>query len=358
VTSSRPPPPPPRRRIVTPAWTKIAPPAAPDPPPRKDRRRRKSTTETRTERPPLPSADGVFITQPGALLAFLGEFGFEVPPPADVVPADNAELDADEASEEPEEIAVDADEASDETEATARSPHEVAALCRQHLAFADGVASEVHARMGDRVLLGILKSAARTGLWHAARRFDPARNVPFEAFAKRRVAGAIIDALRVEHLVPRLRGTRSAALVALLSGCSYASKPEAFATAEDIAWIVSWRAVSGVEAIPIAGLVSLSGAVDRDCVAADDALDRAKVDATLLVAIASLKPRERALVDGVYFRGLTIAESTDVSRSHGSRILAEALGRLKRAMLRAGYRERFASDAIPATEPRAGADED
>jgi len=258
------------------------------------------------------------------------------------VPADN-ELDV-------EDHELDVDEA-DEPEASdlpvVRSPHEVAAICRQYLAFADGIARDVHARMGDRVMIGALISAARTGLWHAARRFDATRNIPFETFSKRRVAGAILDALRAEHIVPRVRKTRSAGLLALLNGCSYVSKPEAFETAEDIAWVVSWRAASGVEAPPVADVVSLSGAIDRDCAAADDALERAELHAVLRGAMASLEPRERALVDGVYFRGLTIADATDMSTSWGVRIHAEGLNRLRRAMLRAGYRERFATDALP-----------
>ncbi|MFI5246843.1 MAG: sigma-70 family RNA polymerase sigma factor, partial [Gemmatimonadales bacterium] len=200
---------------------------------------------------------------------------------------------------------------------------------------------------GERVTADIVVSAARTGLWHAARRFDPARNVSFEAVAKRRVAGAIIDALRTERVAARPRLTRSPGLVAMLAACSYAPKPEEFHGAEDIAWLASWRAVSGVEALPVAGAVSLSGVIDRDRATPHEALEQAELLAALLTAIAELEPREQALVDGVYFRGLTLEEAIDVSRSYGSRILGDALVRLKRAMLRAGYRERFAADALP-----------
>ena len=331
---------PPQRRIVTPAWTKNAgTPAlaeAPEPRPRKAQRRAKSEAATRAELPPLPGGDGFFITRPDVLLAFLGEtVAFELPSPADLPTPDEDEPELDE---------------PDAREATAlplRSPEEVTALCHQHLGFADGLALEVHARMGERATADLVVSAARLGLWHAAQRFDPSRRVSFEVFAKRRITGAILDELRAERLVPPRRGSRSPGLVAMLAGCSYESKPEELYGADDIAWLSSWGAESGVRAIAVAGAVSLSGAINGDQERADEALERAELLHALSAAVAELEAREQVLVDGVYFRGLTLERAIDVTRAHGSRVLSEALVRLKRAMLRAGYRERFAKDALP-----------
>jgi hypothetical protein len=136
----------------------------------------------------------------------------------------------------------------------------------------------------------------------------------------------------------------------MLAACSYASKPEEFHAEEDIAWLASWRAVSGTGALPVRGEVSLSGVVELDGVPADDAIERAELLAALSGAIAELEPRERALIERTYFLGQTIAEAIDVTRSWGARLRGAVLVRLRRAMLRAGYRDRFAVEALPTFE--------
>jgi len=269
------------------------------------------------------------------------EFDVPSPAPGDVPIATNPDQETDEPVESD---ATDNDEA---TQLPLGSLREIATLCRRHLAFADGIAFEVHARVGDRVTLDVVVSAARIGLWHAARRYDPTRNVTFEAFAQRRVAGAIVDVLRTERVLPRLRGGRTPGLAAMLAACSYASKPEEFYDAQEIGWLLAWRAETGIGAVPVAGTVSLSGAVEMDRSLADEALEQAELLAILRAAIAELEPRDRALVNGTYFQGLTLAEAGGVTGSWASRLHREVLVRLKRAMLRAGYRERFAAEALP-----------
>lgn len=51
--------------------------------------------------------------------------------------------------------------------------------------------------------LGDVEAAARLGLLDAARRFDQGRGVPFASYAKLRIRGAILDALRDMDWVPR-----------------------------------------------------------------------------------------------------------------------------------------------------------
>lgn len=56
--------------------------------------------------------------------------------------------------------------------------------------------------IGGSIHLDDLIGAAEEGLVEAALRFDPSRGVPFEAFARIRIRGAIVDAVRAHRWVP------------------------------------------------------------------------------------------------------------------------------------------------------------
>jgi RNA polymerase sigma factor for flagellar operon FliA len=71
-------------------------------------------------------------------------------------------------------------------------------------------------------------SAGLLGLVEAADRFDPSRGVPFDAFARRRVLGAVLDFLRAED--PLSRDDRKKRR----SGQSNAAEPE-FVAFDDVA---------------------------------------------------------------------------------------------------------------------------
>src|SRR5437879_5424946 len=79
------------RRVVTPKWMRDAPP----PPPRAATRLAPvPATEPRSAPSPLSFDTGVFVTNPEALLALLGEKTFDIPrtrtPPRPVAPLDLA----------------------------------------------------------------------------------------------------------------------------------------------------------------------------------------------------------------------------------------------------------------------------
>jgi RNA polymerase sigma factor for flagellar operon FliA len=242
--------------------------------------------------------------------------------------------------------AADGDEETTSSEVTeaddyvpARPFAEVEVLCRQHIPFADALAHEASRRVGDRIAPRLLVSAARQGLWRAALRFDAARGVPFEVFARRRITGALVDELRAERIAWRVRGEGgpSPNVVAMLGACSYATKPEELHNATDVAWLTSWRAELGVRMLPVGGVVSLSGLIDEDQRPADEQLERAELIASVRAAIAQLDPRKRALVEGVFDRQLSLeAAGGGVSKSWGSRLLDAALEELRVAMAREG----------------------
>jgi RNA polymerase sigma factor for flagellar operon FliA len=80
------------------------------------------------------------------------------------------------------------------------------AVIRAHMGFARNLALRMMGRLPASVDLDDLIGAAILGLVDAVDRFDASRAIPFEAYARTRIQGAILDALRAEdHLSRRER---------------------------------------------------------------------------------------------------------------------------------------------------------
>src|SRR5438132_6946889 len=80
------------------------------------------------------------------------------------------------------------------------------ALIRAHIGLARSLALRMAGRVPASVDLDDLVSAGLLGLLDAADRFEEDRAIPFEAYARTRIQGAILDALRAEdHLSRRDR---------------------------------------------------------------------------------------------------------------------------------------------------------
>lgn len=69
-------------------------------------------------------------------------------------------------------------------------------LIREHLPIVSWGVGEIAARIPRFVPRDDLESAAMFGLYQAARAYDPTRGVPFAAFARQRIRGALLDELR------------------------------------------------------------------------------------------------------------------------------------------------------------------
>ena len=76
-------------------------------------------------------------------------------------------------------------------------------LVLEHYGMARAMACKVYNRLPKMVDLDDLISAGVTGLIEAIDRYDASRSVPFAVYAKPRIQGAILDALRSQHWVPR-----------------------------------------------------------------------------------------------------------------------------------------------------------
>ena len=77
------------------------------------------------------------------------------------------------------------------------------ALVESYQGLAHDVVRRFAARLPRNVDRGDLVTAANVGLMAAVTSFDPERGVPFEAYAERRIKGALLDELRVQDWLPR-----------------------------------------------------------------------------------------------------------------------------------------------------------
>lgn len=76
-------------------------------------------------------------------------------------------------------------------------------LMEIYLPFVHRVLERLSIRLPSHVALEDLLQAAMLGLYHAIENFDPAQGFRFEAFAYRRIRGAILDELRTADRISR-----------------------------------------------------------------------------------------------------------------------------------------------------------
>ena len=80
------------------------------------------------------------------------------------------------------------------------------ALVIGHIELVRSMASRLGRRLPSQVELSELVSVGVLGLIEAATRYQPSLGVPFDAFARRRINGAMLDSLRGRDWVhPSLR---------------------------------------------------------------------------------------------------------------------------------------------------------
>ena len=82
-------------------------------------------------------------------------------------------------------------------------PPEVLERFNEELGLADIIAKQMVRSTKGAVPFDDLLSAAREGLFDAARKFDASRQVPFRAYANSRIRGSVLDSLRRMGPLPR-----------------------------------------------------------------------------------------------------------------------------------------------------------
>jgi RNA polymerase sigma factor FliA len=218
------------------------------------------------------------------------------------------------------------------------------ALVETHLRVARQEAQDVARRVPSHIGRDELLSAAMLGLVQAARSYEPARGVPFEAFARTRVRGALLDELRavdwasrsVRALSRRVAAVTETLVVELARAPTAVEIASALhRSAEDIEQHrrdVERAALVHLDGLPGGGEELLPAVAEHG--PAEAALEHER-RVHLRAAVEALPARLRRVVHATFFQETTTAElavELGVSESRVSQLRTEALRLLREGM--------------------------
>lgn len=227
-----------------------------------------------------------------------------------------------------------------------QDPPEVLERFDSALDLVEILAKQIARTLGPTVELGDLVSYGREGLLDAARRFDPARGVPFRAYASYRVRGSIVDGMRSMARLPRrvherLRGLAAASEFSAgrledmaqpaAPGSSRADADRALA--DHLAGMATAMAVGLVLQTAHGEEGELVGVAQDQ--SPEEALARAELLAVVRETIATLPHEEAELVRRHYLEGERfdlVASELGLSKSWASRLHTRAMGRLTKRL--------------------------
>lgn len=220
-------------------------------------------------------------------------------------------------------------------------------LVRDNLAIVGYLVNDV-ARRATHLSRDDLASAGFLGLVLAAKSFDPAQGVPFGAFARRRVLGAIADEMRSadwatrnarkrikeslqvqESLTATLGRTPTVDEMAESLGVDRATMSEALVDSERTTQVLD---------------SSVADLLAADAVDPEESVIESERSRYLQAAVKSLPERMRYIVDQVYFQDRSVGDvAAELGLTHSavSQQRAEAI-RLMRDGLAAHYEEEAA----------------
>jgi RNA polymerase sigma factor FliA len=218
-------------------------------------------------------------------------------------------------------------------------------LVMSHVSLVRSLANRLGRTVPSHVELSELVSVGVLGLMEAAERYQPALGVPFDAFARRRIHGAMLDALRRLDRVPRsLRRVQrqvDAALTELRHALGREPEPAEVAGALDLPIEeyearlddLRWADVAAVRRVradePAEDLLEI--VVDPEA-GPYVQTERRELSRELVRALGELPDRERQVLALSYEEELTLAEIGEVlgvSESRVSQIRTQAVARLR-----------------------------
>jgi RNA polymerase sigma factor for flagellar operon FliA len=215
-----------------------------------------------------------------------------------------------------------------------------------HVSLVKILAQRLSRRLPAQVEIDELVSVGVLGLMEAASRYQPSLGVPFEAFARRRIHGAMLDSLRSLDWAPRsvrrLRRDVDATIARLRHESGREPTEAEIASAMNLSAAEFARALDDLRGLDVATLSSLDmtsadGELRFD-VAIDPEdgpaarLERAELRRRLADAIRELPERERQILALSYEEELTLAEIgrvLNISESRVCQLRSLAVSRLR-----------------------------
>jgi len=222
-------------------------------------------------------------------------------------------------------------------------------LVIDHVPLVKSMAQRLAQRLPSQVEMNDLISVGVLGLIDAAGRYKPTLGVPFDAFARRRVHGAMLDALRELDWAPRslrrLRRNMDSAVANLRHTLGREPEEAEIASAMDLSPQEYDKALEQLRTLEIGSLRQLEAPAPDGtsllelCVDPGEGvvaqLERKELREHLAKAIELLPERERQILALYYEQELTLAEIGEVIGVCESRVCqlrSLALSRLRTAL--------------------------
>jgi RNA polymerase sigma factor for flagellar operon FliA len=217
-------------------------------------------------------------------------------------------------------------------------------LVMEHVGLVRALAGRLAHRVPSQVEVSELISVGVLGLIDAASRFKPSLGVPFDAFARRRIHGAMLDALRDLDWAPRsvrkLGRTMDGTVARLRHELGREPQEKEIAGALNVNDAEYGRMLDQLKTAELAtirqatsedGTNSLEVAIDPG-EGPYAKLERQELREFLAEAITELPERERHIRALYYHEELTLAEIGEVigvGESRVSQLRTQAIGRLR-----------------------------
>jgi RNA polymerase sigma factor FliA len=228
-------------------------------------------------------------------------------------------------------------------------------LVISHVGLVKAMAHRLAQRLPAQVEMNELISVGVVGLIDAADRYKPAMGVPFDAFARRRVQGAMLDALRELDWAPRslrrMRRDLDSAMAKLRHELKRDPSEDEIAAKLSMTRAEYDKSLDQIRTLDLGAIRQLDATGEDGaplfelCLDADEGPDaqlhRTELRRLLANAIRELPDREREILALYYEEELTMAEIgkvIGVCESRVSQLRSLALSRL-RTSLRAAIGE-------------------
>jgi RNA polymerase sigma factor FliA len=225
-------------------------------------------------------------------------------------------------------------------------------LVMQHVGLVKAMAHRLAQRLPSQVELADLISVGVIGLIEAAQRYRPSMGVPFDAFARRRLQGAMLDALRDLDWAPRslrkLRRDLDGTVARLRHDLSREPEEHEIAAAMELSADEYARVLDQLKTLELGAIRQLDSASPDGtpllelCIDPDEGpesrLARSELRKVLADALEELPERERHVLALYYEEELTMAEIGEVigvSESRVSQLRSLALSRLRASLRKA-----------------------
>jgi len=225
-------------------------------------------------------------------------------------------------------------------------------LVMQHVGLVKALAHRLAQRLPSQVELSDLISVGVIGLIEAAQRYRPSMGVPFDAFARRRLQGAMLDALRDLDWAPRslrkMRRDLDGTVAKLRHELAREPEEHEIAAAMELSADEYARVLDQLRSLEVGAIRQLDSASPDGtpllelCIDPDEGpearLARTELRKVLAQALEELPERERNVLALYYEEELTMAEIGEVigvSESRVSQLRSLALSRLRASLRKA-----------------------